>query len=163
MRVRFPSPAPLFPSRSEHLSRRFRHTAPGLQSGSVPHMCHTPGASHVTLAVFRLLCRLIAGFPTYLANERAERLRDGSVTVPRGVLVKAAPLRGTAPGVCGWLSGWNGTPSYMPVKDGQIKTADSGRPLAKRPAVILGSECPLPVTASKAGLWAVATRWLRNP
>jgi hypothetical protein len=39
----------------------------------------------------------------------------------------------------------------MPVKDGQIKSADSRRPLAKRPAVILGSECPLPVPKEEDG------------
>jgi hypothetical protein len=98
MRVRFPPPAPLFPSRSEHLSGWFSpHRARTPERLRATYVPHAGRASRLTLAVFRLLSRLIAGFPTYLANERAERLRDGAVTVPRGVLVKAAPLRGTAP------------------------------------------------------------------
>jgi hypothetical protein len=59
----------------------------------------------------------------------------------RSAADKAAPLRGTAPGVVAGLAVGrhaHRTPGHMPAEDSKIKTADSSHPLIQHSAVFLG-------------------------
>src|SRR5580704_16358759 len=59
----------------------------------------------------------------------------------RSAADKAAPLRGTAPGVVAGLAVGrhaHRTPGHMPAEDSKIKTADSSHPLVQHSAVFLG-------------------------